>query len=207
MRNGTDFDVLLFDLGGVLIDFAGFEEMCHLLPEGLDRSEIRDRWIHSESVQLFERGDIKPEEFARRLVDEFHLKLSAEAFIREFVSWARGPYPGALPLLRRLQNIHRIACLSNSNELHTPIHRKAMEPLMEKYYFSDELGLVKPNREVFEHVIRDLDVSPRRIAFFDDTPINVEAAREAGLAAYLVDGIAELTAKLQRLGLLDRPFE
>ena len=101
MRNGTDFDVLLFDLGGVLIDFAGFEEMRHLLPEGLDRSGIRDRWIHSESVQLFERGDIKPEEFARRLIGEFHLELSAEEFLQEFVSWARGPYPGALALLRR----------------------------------------------------------------------------------------------------------
>ena len=202
MKNETEFDVLLFDLGGVLIDFAGFEEMRRLLPQVSDRLEIRDRWIHSASVQLFERGDITPEEFARRLVEEFHLELSAEEFIREFVLWARGPYPGAVSLLHRLRATHRIACLSNSNELHTPIHRASMEPLMERYYFSDELGLVKPDREIFDYVIRDLAVSPRRIAFFDDTPVNVEAAREVGLTAYLVDGITELTARLQRLGAL-----
>jgi HAD superfamily hydrolase (TIGR01509 family) len=74
---------------------------------------------------------------------------------------------------------------------------------MDTYYFSDELGLVKPHREIFDHVIRDLAVSPRRIAFFDDTPVNVEAAREAGLTAYLVDGLVELEAQLQRLGLIE----
>ena len=205
MRSDTDFDVLLFDLGGVLIDFAGFEEMRRLLPGVSDLSEIRDRWIHSESVQLFERGDIVPNEFARRLVEEFHLELSAEDFLREFVSWARGPYPGALPLLRRLQNNHRIACLSNSNELHTPLHRASIHPHVDSFYFSDEIGLVKPDREIFDYVIRDLAVGSRRIAFFDDTPVNVEAARNAGLSAYLVDGIAALRAQLQRIGLLDCP--
>jgi len=207
VRSDTDFDVLLFDLGGVLIDFAGFEEMRRLLPQVSDRSEIRDRWIHSASVQLFEQGDITPEEFARRLVEEFHLELSAEEFLQEFVSWARGPYPGALPLLRQLQNSHRIACLSNSNELHTPVHRASIHPHMDSYYFSDEIGMVKPDREIFDYVIRDLACNPRRIAFFDDTPVNVEAARECGLNAYIVDGIAALRAQLQRLGLLDRFFE
>ena len=207
MRNETDFDILLFDLGGVLIDFAGFEEMRRLQPEVLDRSEIRDRWIHSESVQLFERGDIRPEVFARRLVREFHLEISAEGFIREFVSWARGPYPGALSLLGHLQNSYRIACLSNSNELHTPIHRASIHPHVDSFYFSNEIRRVKPDREVFDYVIRDLATSPQRIAFFDDTMVNVEAARNAGLSAYLVDGIVALNAQLQHLGLVDRSFE
>ena len=203
MTNESEFNVLLFDLGGVLIDFAGFEEMRRLLPQVSDRSEIRDRWIHSESVQLFERGDITPEEFARRLVEEFHLELSAEEFLREFVSWARGPYPGAVSLLRRLRATHRIACLSNSNEIHTPIHRASIHPHVDSFYFSDEIGLVKPDREIFDYVIRDLAVSPRRIAFFDDTPVNVEVARNVGLCAFLVDGIVELEAQLQRLSLIE----
>ena len=207
MRSDTDFDVLLFDLGGVLIDFAGFDELARLLPGMPHRAEIRDRWIRSASVQLFERADITPQRFARGVIEELQLDLSPREFLTEFVDWARGPYPGAVSLLNNLRNDFRVACLSNSNELHTPIHRASMEPLMEKYYFSDELGLVKPDLDVFKHVISDLAVSPRRIAFFDDTPVNVEAAREAGLAAYLVDGIEELTAKLQRLGLLDRFLE
>ena len=74
--------------------------------------------------------------------------------------------------------------------------------MMDTYYFSDELGLVKPDREIFEYVIRDLDVSPRRIAFFDDTTVNVHAARDAGIVAFEVDGILELEIQLQGLGVL-----
>ena len=202
----TEFDVLLFDLGGVLTDFAGFEELGRLSPITRDPAAVRDMWIAAESVRRFERGDISPQDFARRVVEEFHLGLPEEEFIHEFVSWVRGPYPGALQLLRRLQNTHRIACLSNSNELHTPLHRQSLQTHIERFYFSDELGHVKPDREIFDHVIRDLAISPQRIAFFDDTPVNVEAARTAGLSAFLVDGITALGAQLQALGLLDRPF-
>ncbi len=202
MTRETKFDVLLFDLGGVLIDFAGFDELTHLLPGATDRSEIRNRWIRSESVQLFERSAITPETFARRLVGEFKLELSPEEFIREFVSWARGPYPGAISILRRLRATHRLACLSNSNQLHTPLHRASIHPHVDTYYFSDEIGMVKPDHEVFAYVVRDLAVPPRRIAFFDDTSVNVEAARYVGLTAFLVDGIVEFEAQLQCLGVL-----
>jgi len=202
MGTASAFDVLLFDLGGVLIDFAGFRELGRLLPEGVDRVEVRRRWIASPSVQRFERAEITPQEFARGVVRELQLDLSPDEFIDAFVGWARGPYPGARVLLESLRNTLRLACLSNSNELHTPLHRRSMEPLLDSYYFSDELGLVKPDREVFEYVIRDLGVPSRRIAFFDDTPVNVREAREAGIVAFEVDGIMELEAQLQGLGVL-----
>ena len=202
MVTESAFDVLLFDLGGVLIDFAGFEELSRLLPGGVDRGEVRARWISSPSVQRFERAEITPREFARGVVRELQLDLGPDEFITAFVAWARGLYPGARPLLDRVQDTYRLACLSNSNKLHTPIHRRSIEPLMDRYYFSDELGLVKPDREVFKHVVRDLDVPPERIAFFDDTPINVVAARHVGMRAYEVDGIAELESQLQGLGVL-----
>ena len=204
MATASAFDVLLFDLGGVLIDFAGFDELSRLLPGGVSRDDVRARWISSPFVQRFERAEISPQEFARGVVQEMKLDLGPDEFITAFVGWARGPYPGARSLLGRLRNSHLLACLSNSNELHTPVHRRNVEPLMGKCYFSDELGLVKPDREIFEHVIRDLGVPPSRIAFFDDTAINVEVARDAGMAAYEVDGIVELEARLHQLGLLSR---
>ncbi len=204
MRNRTEYDVLLFDLGGVLIDFAGFDELTRLLPGAPDRSGIRSRWIQSESVQLFERGDITQDTFARRLIEEFKLKLSPEEFIREFVSWARGPYPGAVSLLRSIRNDFQFACLSNSNQLHTPLHRASIHPHIDTCYFSDEIGMVKPDSEIFDYVVHDLAVPPQRIAFFDDTSVNVKAASNAGLSAFLVDGIEELEIQLQRLGLIEQ---
>ena len=202
MGNASSIDVLLFDLGGVLIDFAGFDELRHLLPGGVSRDEVRAKWISSPFVQRFERAEITPQQFAHGVVRELQLDLSPDEFINAFIDWARGLYPGAKSLLSGLQRAVRVACLSNSNELHTPLHRQSIEPLMDGYYFSDEIGKVKPDREIYEHVIRELDVPPRRIAFFDDTRVNVRAAREVGIVAFEVDGIAELEAQLQGLGVL-----
>ena len=197
----TRLEVLLFDLGGVLMDFAGFDELARLLPGMTQPAEVRDRWIQSIAVQLFERAEITPQQFANDVIEELQIDLSPREFLTKFVEWARGPYPGAISLLNSLRDNYRIVCLSNSNELHTPLHRRRFEGAVDTFYFSDKIGLVKPDREIFDYVVRDLAVSPRRIAFFDDTPVNVEAAREAGLTAHLVDGIAALTAQLQRLGL------
>ena len=202
MENALSIDVLLFDLGGVLIDFAGFDELSHLLPGGVSRDEVRERWISSPFVQRFERAEITPDVFARGVVSELGLDLGPVEFIDAFVGWARGPYSGARLLLGRIPDRYRLACLSNSNELHTPLHRRSMESLLEKYYFSDELGMVKPDREIFEYVVRDLGVVSERIAFFDDTSVNVKAAREVGIMAFEVDGIMELEAELQGLGVL-----
>jgi len=198
-------ETLLFDLGGVLIDFSGFDELGRLLPGRPSRAEVRDRWIRSPSVIRFERGEISSHEFADGVVRELGLDLSLDRFIALFVSWARGPYPGARSLLEQLRTRHRVACLSNSNALHTPVHRRNLEGVVDTFYFSDEIGQVKPDREVFEHVIRDLSVPPSHIVFFDDTPVNVEAARSAGLRAYEVDGIGALRAELHRLAVLGPP--
>lgn len=203
MERNPGFDVLLFDLGGVLMDFAGFDELTRFIPGAPARSEIRDRWIRCEAVRRFERGEIERDEFASSVIDELEIALSPSDFLWNFVEWAREPSPEAISLLRRLGTDYRIAALSNANELHTPIHRRRFKAVIETFYFSDEIGIVKPDREIFEHVIRDLDVPPDRIAFFDDTPVNIEAAREFGLDAHAVDGVADLTTKLQQVGITD----
>jgi putative hydrolase of the HAD superfamily len=64
------------------------------------------------------------------------------------------------------------------------------------------MGVLKPQFEAFEHVIADLAVSPERIAFFDDTPVNVEAAAALGIRAFPVAGLAALRSALSEAGIL-----
>jgi putative hydrolase of the HAD superfamily len=202
MNAAGRFDVLLFDLGGVLVDFAGFRELARLLPGDADRAEVRRRWIASPSVQRFERAEISPETFARGVVGELGLAISPDDFLQAFAGWARGLYPGAGALLRRLRPGPLLACLSNSNRLHTPLHRRSIAPFVDRLYFSDEIGSVKPEEQAFRHVISDLAVPASRIAFFDDTEVNVAAAQAAGMVAFEVDGLAALEAQLLELGAL-----
>ena len=195
-------DVLLFDLGGVLIHFAGFEELRGLLSGTPDVSTIRQRWINAEIVHIFERGDIGADEFARRFISEWGLDLRPEAFLREFASWARGPYEGAIDLLEVVHEDFQISCLSNSNELHTSRHRDAIGQYIDHQFFSNEIGLAKPDPKIFDFAIQSLGTPANRIAFFDDTAVNVEAAAKAGMNAYLTDGIEALKLCLERMGIV-----
>ena len=195
-------DVLLFDLGGVLIHFAGFEELRGLLPGTPDVSTIRQRWINAEIVHIFERGDIGADEFARRFISEWGLELLPETFLREFASWARGPYDGAVDLLEVVHGNFQIACLSNSNELHTSSHRDSLGQHIDHQFFSNEIGLAKPDPKIFDFAIQSLGTPANRIAFFDDTAVNVEAAAKAGMNAYLTDGIEDLKLCLERMGIV-----
>jgi len=205
MTKNPRFEVLLFDLGGVLMDFAAFDELGEILPGSPNRSKVRDRWIHTPAVQRFERGEITPQQFAEGVIEELQIDLSPEEFLVKFVEWAHGPYPGAIALLDHLRHDHRVAALSNANELHTPLHRRRFGPVIETFYFSDEIGHAKPERAIYEHVVHDLGVSPNRIAFFDDTPVNIVAAKDAGIIAFGTDGFSELTKRLRFLGLFNGP--
>jgi putative hydrolase of the HAD superfamily len=207
MRVDSAPDVLVFDLGGVLTDFAGFEELADLLPDAPDPAAVRRRWIASRPVHLFECGDITAMEFARRFLAEWQVDLPPSVFLRELTAWARGPYPGAIELLQQLRGTNRIAILSNSNELHTSLHRAPFQPYVDRFYFSNELRLAKPDPAIFDHVVQDLGVAARQVTFFDDTEVNVNAAARAGMNAYHVDGIVELEQQLRRLNLVDGLYE
>ncbi len=73
--------------------------------------------------------------------------------------------------------------------------------LFDHTYASHQMGVLKPQAAAFAHVVSDLGVPAQRVAFFDDTPVNVEAAAGAGLAAFHVVGVAELCAVLVAAGI------
>lgn len=50
--------VLLFDLGGVLVENVGFERLNALLPTPLPLEELKARWLASTAVRSFEVGDL-----------------------------------------------------------------------------------------------------------------------------------------------------
>jgi len=192
---------LLFDLGGVLVDFAGFAELPKLLREPLSFAEVKRRWISCPAVVEFERGAITPEQFAAAFAAEWPLTISPEQFLVAFEHWLRGFYPGALDLLAELRGAYRLACFSNSNPLHW--HRNqsllGIGEVFDHTYASHQMGVLKPQREAFEYVVADLAVPPERIAFFDDTPLNVDAAAALGIRAFQVAGVTALRDALAAL--------
>jgi glucose-1-phosphatase len=94
--------------------------------------------------------------------------------------------------------------LSNSNPLHWQrlIDDYGLARPFEALFVSHELGQRKPDAAAYQIVSNQLDQPVEDFIFFDDNPECVEAARELGMQAHQVRGLAQLSQALKELGAL-----
>ena len=197
-------ELLLFDLGGVLVEFSGFEDILPWLQESVTEEGLRQRWARSEPLREFECGRIPVSDFARGFVEEWGLTLSPADFLIHFESWTKRIYPGSRRLLDELRPNYRLAALSNSNELHWRRNDQVLgvQALFERTFSSHETGFHKPDPAAFRSALEALQVDAGQVVFFDDVEANVEAARKLGITSYQVSGVEHLRRTLTEVGLL-----
>ena len=198
-------ELLLFDFGGVLVEFAGPNELGQHLRWSSTPEIILKRWTECPHTEEFERGKLSPVQWAERFIRDWDVNLKPEEFLTKFTTWSRRVLPGAKELLEQLRSRYRLAALSNSNELHWErnTHELRIIELFEFAISSHQVGLCKPDPQIFNVAIERANVAaPDAIVFFDDLATNVEAAKAAGLRAYQVRGVEELRATIARERLL-----
>lgn len=196
--------VLLFDLGGVLIENTTFEHLTRLLPENTAHQGLKERWLASPSVRQFERGQSSTGTFANSFVSEWNLKMSPDEFLQEFTHWPRSFFPGAKQLLQTLRQRYRVGCLSNSNPLHWARFEEELTNLLDVVLCSHQLGAVKPDQDIYLRALQACDAQPRDIYFFDDCLANVNAAHGLDINGFCVNGFTSLKHILLIHGLLLR---
>jgi putative hydrolase of the HAD superfamily len=196
----SDPTLLLFDLGGVLVENTTFDRLAALTGMA-PGAEMKERWLASPAVRGLEMGALSPDEFAARFIDEWRLRCDPSRFLDDFVNWPTGFYPGATALLARLRRHRRVGCLSNSNVLHWRRFRGFVDDF-DVALSSHLLGAVKPDRECFERALRACGAEAGEVALFDDSPANVRAALDLGWRALQVDGIEALENRLAAEGWL-----
>lgn len=197
-------EVVLFDMGGVLVELGSLDAF---LGAQLSREEFWATWLASPTVRRFERGDCDDLEFGRGLVDEFALDCSPAEVVERFGRFPKGLYPGAAQLVADVASTAvATGVLSNTNRLHWDHQQdhKVLHHMFDHLFLSFEMGLVKPDRELFECIVADLACDPSAIFFVDDNQINVDGARAAGLRAARAEGPTAARAALVEHGVLTK---
>jgi len=195
-------DFVLFDLGGVLIELGGlasFQEMSGLGSE----EEVWHRWLTCPWVRRFETGRCTPQEFSEGMVAEWQLHVSPDQFLEIFEAWPIGPFTGSEGLLTDIQESVPIGCCSNTNVLHWAYQSREwpMLGMFDHTFLSFEMGLVKPDMEMFEAVARTVPAATDRVLFLDDVGLNTDAARSFGFHSRQVRGPEECRVVLGEFGL------
>jgi 2-haloacid dehalogenase len=201
---------VVFDLGGVLIDW----NPRYLYRKMFDGAE--------EAMERFLSEICTPEWNARqdegRPFDEATKELTARhpehaEFIRAFFDrWPEmvaGAIEQTVEILAELKRAGRkIYALSNWSAETFPYARKRFQFLdwFDIIVISGEVGLAKPNREIFHFLLEKTGRRAEECVFIDDSPANVAAARELGFDAIHFRSPSQLRDELICKEILQRPL-
>jgi len=207
MMPTTTIQAAVFDLGGVVIEIVlgrtirAWAALADLPPEKVQELVAGDL----PNYYKLERGDFDVDVFHRHVCELLGRPLGKEAFLRGWRALLGGPLPGIDDLLARLQGRVRLLMLTNTNALHSAEFHRTCGPVLarfERVFESWQMGCRKPEPACFQQVIDWLALPPERIAYFDDSAENIEAAARLGLVARLVRGPQEVERELAALGVL-----
>jgi putative hydrolase of the HAD superfamily len=200
----SKIEVVLFDLGGVLVELTGVPTMLGWLGNRISADELWRQWLTSPTVRDFERGRLAADLFATQIIAEMSLEIGPEEFLTTFTSWIAGLYPGALELVSSLPPGLVRATLANTSVLHWPrlMNDLGLEAAFHHHFPSHLTGRIKPDQEAFQHVIDTLGRRADAVLFLDDNRLNIETASSMGIRAAHVRGPAEARQALAAAGLL-----
>lgn len=188
---------IIFDLGGVLLNLDFNKTKSAFINLGLkDFDEYYTKAKQSGLFDLFETGSISELEFCSHLKSINKMDVSDDKIIEAWNAMLLNFPTSRKELLLLLKNQFAIVLLSNTNETHIraftdiiqqDIGVESLSPLFNEVYYSNEIGLRKPNRNIFEYVLAQNNFIASETLFLDDSIQHIEGAREVGIQAYHIN--------------------
>ena len=193
---------LLVDFGGVLTTnvFESFRAFC--VAEGLDPNTIKDKFRSDERalglLRQLEKGELTAQEFSPRFAAVVGVADSNGLVERLFAGI--GPDEAMLAAVRaaRAAGVHT-GLISNSWGDGIAYDPALLEELFDGIVISGEVGLHKPQPEIFELGAERIGVPVAECVFVDDLKENIAGAEAVGMAGILHRGAESTVPELERL--------
>lgn len=186
---------IVFDLGGVVlnIDFAlTIDAFVNLGVK--DFAQLYEKSHQDPIFDKLDKGLINPEEFRNEIRKILKLDLTDSQIDSAWNAILLDFPPENIRLLSELKKSHRNFLLSNTNAIHYPVYTETLHNnfgiadlsmLFEKTYFSFQVGLRKPDKEIFELLLNENKLIPEQTLFIDDSLPNIETASKLGIQTLL----------------------
>ncbi len=200
---------IVFDVGGVLVDFCYMEYMRKLgFSEKICREFEKDI-IYSELWNDMDRGDLMLEEagikFKKRL-REMHKPCDDEVdlFIENIKDIVK-EYPYSKRLLQSLKDAgYGVYILSNYPRDLADMHWKDFKflPVADGYIISAYERIVKPDEKIYRLLTEKFGIDLTESVFIDDRQINIDAANALGMKGILFKNLDDCMEALNKEGII-----
>jgi FMN phosphatase YigB (HAD superfamily) len=184
-------EVLLYDLGNVILPFSHFQ-----IAEKLSRYSQREEFqepkrlfsylfdFENGAINGYETGKVSSLQFFQLLKDSFQLTLPFDEFVPIWNDIFIEDEEVSKIILSQ-KGKWRLGLVSNTNPLHFDYVLKKFPILhiFDKWLLSHQIGFKKPAIEIFQRAIEWGSVTPEKILFIDDMKKHVEVAVSLGMQA------------------------
>lgn len=199
-------EVLLFDLGGVVVDIDFGRCISRWADHtGRDADELAARFSFDAAYERHERGEIQIDQYLESLRRTLDLELTDDELLSGWNDIYVGVSPGIEPLLAAAAESFPLHAFTNSNAAHEAVWSLRFADTLDVFtsiLVSSQIGRRKPDHAAFEQVAASIGVRPDAVLFFDDTSENVVGARAAGMHAVHVTSTDSVRAALAGLGVV-----
>lgn len=186
---------IIFDFGGVIYDIDHQRTKNAFRELGLSNfDQLYGHHIQTKLFEDFEIGKISAQDFRAAL--KIHLPNSSDEQIN--MAWNAillGFNYSRFQLLEKIKQHYSLFLLSNTNIIHYNHYFGELEKenkleqfnsFFKKLYFSHQIAMRKPEKEIYNFVLTDSELKPEETVFIDDYNINIEAANACGLNGLLL---------------------
>ena len=196
-----DITHIALDMGGVVLHIDHDQAVSRF--EEIGAAEAREYLnpYHQQGIfgQL-EGGQISAETFVADLSRLIGKPLTHEQCLYAWLGYLKEMPQRNLDAIQRLRNEgYRVCLLSNTNPFFFEwaeseafdSHGHPIRDYFDSLYVSFKCKLLKPSREIYEHVLRNEGIRPEQLLFIDDSERNTEAAAALGIRTLHVETNAD----------------
>lgn len=198
---------IIFDFGGIFLDLD-YQKTFNAFSELLGIDVTRENAVDTigSCVLDIEKGTISIEGFLWKIQKLKNGNLDPVDIIKAYNAMLLDIRPAIFPFLLEMKKKYRVILLSNTNAIHI---RYVLQNILEKkhnvrdwdsyfheVYYSHEMGMRKPDHDIYHEVINREGLLPEEVLFIDDTRENVTAAMECGWHAIEHDPSQKIEDKI-----------
>ena len=195
---------IVFDIGKVLIHYDPDLPFSRLIPDAGERKWFFENVCTSPWNIEQDRGRTWDEAEAELIPQHPSHAENIRNFRRYWHEMVPYAYDESVALMERLiDGGHDVTLLTNW-AADTFLEARARFPFLEKprgITVSGEIGMIKPERGIYDHHVQTFGLEPAASLFIDDSQKNVDGARAAGWQAVLFTDAGALETDLGRLGV------
>jgi putative hydrolase of the HAD superfamily len=195
---------VVFDIDNVLVKWDPKKVVSLTFPEVKDVINFTDKIIESQIWKDLRLGKVTEREAINRLSKEFDIRTNIfEEFMRH-LKVTQVPIPGSIELLDKVYNkgFHLYALTNNIKEV--------ISYFQSRYDFlsyfigvvsSSDIGVLKPTKEIYKHLLDTYELNPHETIFIDDLDKNIDGAKEVGINAIKFTNANECIKELKKFGI------